>query len=63
MLTITDLVKQYPTGLKALHGVSLSITEPQVVAIIGPSGAGKSTPTCGVFMSISGPVLASTAAS
>lgn len=43
MLTITDLVKQYPTGLKALHGVSLSITEPQVVAIIGPSGAGKST--------------------
>jgi len=43
MLTITDLVKQYPTGLKALHGVSFSITEPQVVAIIGPSGAGKST--------------------
>jgi phosphonate transport system ATP-binding protein len=43
MLTITDLVKQYPTGLKALHGISLSIDEPQVVAIIGPSGAGKST--------------------
>ncbi len=43
MLTITDLVKQYPTGLKALHGVNLSIDEPQVVAIIGPSGAGKST--------------------
>jgi phosphonate transport system ATP-binding protein len=43
MLTITDLAKQYPTGLKALRGVSLSIDEPQVVAIIGPSGAGKST--------------------
>lgn len=43
MLTITDLVKQYPTGLKALQGVSLSVDEPQVVAIIGPSGAGKST--------------------
>ena len=43
MLTITDLVKQYPTGLRALHGVSLTVDEPQVVAIIGPSGAGKST--------------------
>ncbi len=43
MLTITDLFKQYPTGLKALQGVSLTVDEPQVVAIIGPSGAGKST--------------------
>ena len=43
MLKITDLVKQYPTGLKALHGVSLRVEEPVVVAIIGPSGAGKST--------------------
>ncbi len=43
MLTITDLTKQYPTGLKALHGISLTVDEPQVVAIIGPSGAGKST--------------------
>ena len=43
MLTITDLVKQYPTGLRALHGVSLTVDKPQVVAIIGPSGAGKST--------------------
>ena len=43
MLTITDLTKQYPTGLRALHGVSLTVDGPQVVAIIGPSGAGKST--------------------
>ncbi|MBT7770866.1 MAG: ATP-binding cassette domain-containing protein, partial [Rhodospirillales bacterium] len=43
MLEITDLVKQYPNGFKALHGVSLSVTEPQVVAVIGSSGAGKST--------------------
>ena len=43
MLRITDLVKTYPTGAKALSGVSLSVDEPQVVAIIGPSGAGKST--------------------
>jgi phosphonate transport system ATP-binding protein len=43
MLTISDLTKQYPTGLRALHGVSLSVNEPHVIAIIGPSGAGKST--------------------
>jgi phosphonate transport system ATP-binding protein len=43
MLTITDLAKQYPTGLRALHGINLVVDEPQVVAIIGPSGAGKST--------------------
>ncbi|MAG98140.1 MAG: phosphonate ABC transporter ATP-binding protein [Alphaproteobacteria bacterium] len=43
MLEIIDLVKQYPNGLRALHGVSLTISEPQVVAVIGSSGAGKST--------------------
>ena len=43
MLEITDLIKEYPGGLRALNGVSLKVTEPQVVAIIGSSGAGKST--------------------
>ena len=43
MLTITDLVKVYPTGARALNGVSFTVDEPKVVAIIGPSGAGKST--------------------
>jgi phosphonate transport system ATP-binding protein len=43
MLEITDLVKEYSNGLRALHGVSLSVREPQVVAVIGSSGAGKST--------------------
>ncbi len=43
MLTITDLVKVYPTGTSALNGVSLTVDEPQVVTVIGPSGAGKST--------------------
>ena len=43
MLSITDLAKQYPTGTRALESVTLSIDEPQVVAVIGSSGAGKST--------------------
>ncbi|MEE9195730.1 MAG: phosphonate ABC transporter ATP-binding protein [Alphaproteobacteria bacterium] len=43
MLTITDLVKVYPTGSRALNGIDLTISEPQVVAVIGSSGAGKST--------------------
>ncbi len=43
MLTVSDLVKTYPTGARALNGVSLTVDEPKVVAIIGPSGAGKST--------------------
>ena len=43
MLTITDLAKVYPTGTSALRGVSLTVDEPKVVAVIGPSGAGKST--------------------
>ncbi len=43
MLEISELVKVYPTGQKALSGVDLTVAEPQVVAIIGSSGAGKST--------------------
>ncbi len=43
MFEVTDLVKQYPNGYRALHGISLTVSEPQVVAIIGSSGAGKST--------------------
>jgi phosphonate transport system ATP-binding protein len=43
MLTIQDLIKVYPTGAKALNGISFSVDEPKVITIIGPSGAGKST--------------------
>ena len=43
MLEVAGLVKTYPTGDRALRGVSLTIKATEVVFVIGPSGAGKST--------------------
>jgi phosphonate transport system ATP-binding protein len=43
MLSITELAKEYATGIRALESITLRVDEPQVVAIIGSSGAGKST--------------------
>ena len=43
MLSVTDLEKTYPSGERALGGVSLEVTGNETVAVIGPSGAGKST--------------------
>lgn len=42
-LTITHLVKTYPTGVKALRGVSMEIPEGAFYGLLGPNGAGKST--------------------
>jgi phosphonate transport system ATP-binding protein len=43
MIRVEKLVKRYPDGTQALHGVSADIPKGQFVAVIGPSGAGKST--------------------
>ncbi|MEI6843084.1 MAG: ABC transporter ATP-binding protein [bacterium] len=42
LLKLKDLNVNYGT-LKVLHGVSLSIDEGEIVALMGPNGAGKST--------------------
>ena len=46
VITITNLTKHYLMGkevIKALNGVSLSISRNEYVALMGPSGSGKST--------------------
>jgi len=43
MVVISDLVKVFSTGLKALDKVNLAIEEGEIFGLIGPNGAGKST--------------------
>ncbi|HXS46859.1 MAG TPA: ATP-binding cassette domain-containing protein, partial [Solirubrobacterales bacterium] len=42
-LHVENLVKRYPTGVKALRGVSLAIEPGELFGLLGPNGAGKST--------------------
>lgn len=43
MIEVTDLVKTYPTNVKALDGVSFTIKPGEVCGYLGANGAGKST--------------------
>ena len=42
MLTIEGLDKTYPSGVRALRGISLMV-DPGMFGLLGPNGAGKTT--------------------
>lgn len=42
MIEISDLVYEYPSG-RALFGVSLTVEDGGITALVGPNGAGKTT--------------------
>lgn len=42
-IEITDLVKKYKNGVKAINGLSLTVNPGEIFSLLGPNGAGKSS--------------------
>ena len=43
LITVSDLVLEYPDGTRALDGVNLQVRENEFIALIGQNGSGKTT--------------------
>lgn len=50
-LELINLVKTYPTGIKAVKGINLVVEQGDFYALLGHNGAGKST-TIGIISSL-----------
>ena len=50
-LEITNLIKQYPTGVQSVKGINLTVEQGDFYALLGHNGAGKST-TIGIISSL-----------
>jgi ABC-2 type transport system ATP-binding protein len=57
-VTVTDLVKEYADGYRAVDGVSFRVERGQVLGLLGPNGAGKTT-TLRVLMGLIMPTAGS----
>ena len=60
VISVSNLVKKYASGLHALKGVNLDIARGEIFALLGPNGAGKTTLIniiCGIVNPTSGSVL------
>ena len=60
-ISVSNLVKTFPSGFQALKSVSLEIRREEIFALLGPNGAGKTTlinVICGIVTPTSGLVLA-----
>lgn len=53
-----NLTMQYPTGVRALSGVSFEVKSGEITALIGPNGAGKTT-TLNIIMGLLAPTAGS----
>ncbi len=53
-VAVTDLVKEYKDGYRAVDGVTFRVERGQVVGLLGPNGAGKTT-TLRVLMGLIAP--------
>ncbi|RAP31521.1 cell division ATP-binding protein FtsE [Candidatus Marinamargulisbacteria bacterium SCGC AG-343-D04] len=51
MIKISNLVKEYDSGLVALNSINLTVNKGEFVYVVGPSGSGKSTLLRCVFRS------------
>lgn len=42
-IALTNVVKTFPNGFTAIHGITATIPRGQIITLTGPSGSGKST--------------------